>query len=148
MATKYSKQSGFSLIEILLVLGFASALISMGVVNLKSYMQELRLNQATTAFVGSLRQMEDDALRFSQKISLSESDLSIGRVVWKTDNGDFGQLDLPHGAVISAVNKSIPSAPIWFSGRGLPFQQATFELELNDNTREVVLLATGVVFRK
>ncbi len=148
MATKYYKQSGFSLLEILLVLGFASALISLGAVNVKSYMQELRLNQATTAFIGSLRQMEDDSLRFSQKISLSESGLSVGRVVWNTADGEFGQLDLPYGTIISAVDKSIPNAPIWFSGRGLPFQQTVFELELNNNTREVVLLATGVVLRK
>ncbi len=78
-----TKKSGFSLIEILIVLGFASALIAMGSMNISKYIQQLRLNQATTAFVGSLERMSDDALRFSQRVDLVEEPLSYGTVVWK-----------------------------------------------------------------
>lgn len=143
-----TKRSGFSLVEILIVLAFISALIVMGSFNLNSYLQKLRLNQATTAFIGNLNSMSDDALRFSQRIDLEENGLSSGLVVWNSNNSEFARIELPNGAVISSVNKSIPMQDIWFSGRGLPFQQVSFSIELNNRTRSVVLLPTGIVVQQ
>ena len=142
-----TKRSGFSLLEILLALGFASALISLGALNLTTYMRKLRLNQATTAFVASLNRMSDDALRFSQRIDLDEGNLSSGSIVWNSVDGEFARVSLPNGATISSFTKTIPTENIWFSGRGLPFQQVDFFVELNNHQRRVILLPTGIVIQ-
>ncbi len=143
-----TKKSGFTLVEILITIGFASALIAMGSLNISKYIQQLRLNQATIAFVGSLERMSDDALRFSQRIDLVEEDLSSGTIVWKSGSSEFARTSLPHGAIISLVDKNIPAENIWFSGRGLPFQQVGFTVKLNNRIRRVILLPTGIVVQQ
>lgn len=143
-----TKKSGFSLIEILIVLGFISALVAFGATSISSYLKQLRLNQATTAFVGNLNSMGNDALRFSQRIDLNEGYLSSGIIAWSSTDGEFGRIELPHDAVISSVTKSIPMEDIWFSGRGLPFQQVSFMVSLNNSTRRVILLPTGIVVQQ
>ncbi len=143
-----TKKSGFTLIEVLISIAVLSVLLGVVTKGLTSYMQKLRLNQATTAFVADLYRIGDDALRFSQRMDIDESKLHSGKIVWTSGGEQFGNLNLPHGATISAYDKAIPNQEIWFSGRGLPFQQVLFEIELNDLSREVVLLPTGIVVQK
>lgn len=143
-----TKNRGFTLIEVLLVLVTTGVIISIGSINLNSYLRKLHLNQATSELVASLKSMSDDALRFSQRIELDEYSLAEGNIIWSSTEKQFGNIKLSHGAIISNVEKSAPMHPIWFTGRGIPFQQTSFTIEINQLQSEVILLPTGLVIRK
>ena len=143
-----AKRRGFTLIEVLLTISAIGVAVGIGSINLSAYMQRLHLNQATTEFVAGLRRASDDALRFSQRIYIDEAYLSEGDLVWNNSSGEFGRVELPFNARVTSVIKGQPQQPLWYSGRGLPFQQAEFTIALNNRFRSVVLLPTGLVVQR
>ena len=142
-------KSAFSVVEVSLVILVIATTLSFGAIRLNKYLQRLHLNQATTEFVAGLRRASDDALRFSRRITIEESYLGLGKLVWSSSDGEFARIELPFDARISYVNKNQPGEQIWFSGRGLPYQQVEFGISLDDNNmKRVVLLPTGLVIQK
>ena len=143
-----AKKEAFTLVEVMIAVVVFGLAISLGSISLNSYMQKLHLDQATTEFVAGLGRAGDDALRFSQRIYLNEEYMSEGNLVWDNSSGEFGRVELPFNARVTSVIKSQPSQALWYSGRGLPYQQVEFVISLNNRLRRVVLLPTGLVVRK
>ena len=141
-------RQGFSLIEVLLTLATVSAFIALGSSSLVGYLDKLHLNQATSELEASLKSMGEDALRFSQQVQLDESNLTEGKITWFSSDHTFGNIQLVNGATITEVQKSIAMQPIWFTGRGLPFQQVSFTIGVKNLRSTVVLLPTGLVIRR
>lgn len=143
--TMNKQELGFTLIEMLIVLAIAGVLLSIAGLTLSNYNQNLQLSQATQTLDSTLRLISNEALKESRELTLDESSLSDGKLVWKADTSLVGEVAMPSGVTVSVSNKDLTSTDISFSGRGLPNQQATFTVNKGSKTDTIILLGTGLV---
>lgn len=142
------KQRGYSLLELLVVLGMIGILLGIGTFLLFRYLERVRLNESVREVSETLSRIADDALRHNVRVVLDETTLAISRdtLRWSADGDELGREVLPEGTSVKLVNR--PSVPeLDFSSRGLPYRQLTFNVQRGRLSRDVVLLATGMVVR-
>jgi prepilin-type N-terminal cleavage/methylation domain-containing protein len=138
--TATTKQQGFSLLEILIVVGILSILLGIGALNVNQYIQRSRLDEASKVMGETLRRVSELAITESQKFEVS---IGSDTISWKetATNTPRGSQELPYNAVISAKSSSTFS----FSGRGIPVDPENFTVSLNSKHKEVYLFVTGAV---
>lgn len=139
-----TKQKGFSLLEMLLVLAVLGILLGIGGYQLGSATRTQRLNEATRMLGDTLRQIGQDAAAQSQEFTVDDTSSASdkARLSWTNEDGDNRHIVLPHSATISA---QVPSGDIDFSGRGFPRTGVSFTVTTLAGSRQVNLLPTGVV---
>lgn len=139
------QELGFTLLEMLIILAIAGVLLSIAGLTLTNYNQNLQLAQATQTLDSTLRLISNEALKESRALTLDESSLSDGKLIWKANTSLVGEVAMPSGVTVSVSNKDLTSEDVSFSGRGLPNQQATFTVTKGSKTDTIILLATGLV---
>ena len=133
---------GYTLIEILVVLGILGILLGIGFVSLIGFMNRTRAGEAAAELASGLRAAGSRALTTSEGVTVNFID--AGRTLSATNaaNTKEDRRTLPNDAVVTAT---MPGGPIVFSGRGLPVQQYSVTLSAARQQRTVVLLVTGKV---
>ncbi len=106
------KQSGFTLIELVITIAIISILLVVGVPSLKTFMQGNQLVATSNDLVSALHIARSEAVRLESRVTICESDngtscLSPGTGNWKNGwivfvdaNGDLGGT----GSICSALN--------------------------------------------
>jgi prepilin-type N-terminal cleavage/methylation domain-containing protein len=135
-----TRQQGFSLIEILIVLAILGILLGIGGFNLNRYIQTSRLNEATKIVGETLRRVSELAVTKSQKMIAT---INTNSISWEDEatHTPRGSQTLPYAA--SITNKTTSS--VTFLGRGIPEQDENFEISLGSKTKTVYLFVTGAV---
>ena len=135
-----TKQQGFTLIEILIVVAILSILLGIGAFNLNRYLQSSRLNEASKVMGESLRRVSELAITESQQMVVT---LGSNSISWKeaATNLARGSQELPYTAKITDKT----STSIIFTGRGLPLKDEQFEISLGNKSKNVYLFVTGAV---
>jgi prepilin-type N-terminal cleavage/methylation domain-containing protein len=138
--TATTRQQGFSLIEMLIILGVLSILLGIGALNFNQYMQRSRLNEASKVMGETLRRVSELAITESQGMIVT---LGSNSLSWReaATNTPRGSQTLPYNATISAKSTS----SIDFTGRGIPLESENFTVSLNSKNKEVYLFVTGAV---
>jgi prepilin-type N-terminal cleavage/methylation domain-containing protein len=135
-----TKQQGFSLIEMLMIIGVLSILLAIGAISLNQYLQNSRLNEASKVMGETLRRVSEIAITESQKMIVS---IGTDSLSWKeaATNTVRGTETLPHQAAISTKTTNT----ITFTGRGIPKEDESFTVSLNNKNKKVYLFVTGAV---
>ncbi len=130
--------SGFSLIELLVVMAILSILLSIGVINFRAVMQTQRLNEVSSMVAENLKQAANEARLESRFVQVN---VATNKLTWvySSDNTTVKESDLSYGASISPTNPSL------FTGRGLPQAAQTYTVSLNGKSKNIYLLPTGAV---
>jgi prepilin-type N-terminal cleavage/methylation domain-containing protein len=136
--------SGFTLMELLIVVAILGVLLSLSTWSLNGYIQRLRLEEGSRVAGSALQRVGEIAIKRNQTLRLTV--LNQNEFVWSTqsDNVELGRSRLPNNVIVSNQN---PNGAIVFSGRGLPQQQYSFTLTRNDLSQQVTLLPTGLVLQ-
>lgn len=135
-----TKQQGFTLVEILLVIAVLSILLGIGAFNLNRYLQATRLNEASKVMGETLRRVSELAITESQRITVT---IGTDSISWKEEatNLSRGNETLPYAAQISDKT----SSTLTFTGRGLPLKDENFGISLGSKSKKVYLFVTGAV---
>ena len=137
-------KKGFTLLEILIVVAIIGILLAVSSVGLQGYIQQLRLNEATSEVKQTLKRVLDEAVTQSREMRISVSSDSSA-IVWETKPvlgswQEAGRETLPNSASVS-----VGGGAVVINGRGLPEQQRQFQVTRNEKSRMVTLLTSGLV---
>lgn len=143
-----SKQQGFSLLELLLVLAAISGLLAVGVAVLQKPLNSFQAEQIAKRYTYGFRQIANDARRQSRQIFIDEQELAQGNLVWFVGTTELGREPLPKDAQLISVVKQLPSQSLYYTGRGLPFQSFSLTLKKASYTFKLVVLPSGLVLRQ
>ena len=130
--------SGFTLVEMLIVVAVMAVIVSISGVFLNRSVQQQRLNEAATVLSESLRQAANKAMTESRFIDV---EVKGDKVTWlaSSDSSAIKTVLIPNKALVSPVKT------IKLTGRGLPETAQVFTASLNGKTKTISLLPTGVV---
>lgn len=136
------KTQGFTLMELLIILGILAILLAISAPSLFRFLQNTRANEAASTAAAGLRQAVGNALTRSEEVTVSLADSNTA-LAWSNAGGTLKQKTvLPHAGVFTTIQ---PSSTITINGRGLPTEQYTLTLKTADVTRTVILMVTGKV---
>lgn len=135
---------GMTLLELLIVLGVLGVLAALAAMNLSTYLQNARLNQARQEVAAALRAVSGRALSESQGYVVRFATGPTSHLKWSNRDGAGGELTLPHQVQIVTVTPATSS--VSYTGRGFPVYPYRLGLRLGSGpVREVVVLPTGKV---
>ncbi|MBF6593792.1 MAG: prepilin-type N-terminal cleavage/methylation domain-containing protein [Thermaceae bacterium] len=142
-------RKGFTLIEMLVVLGILAIIFALGFPGLRNYIQASYLRSAVTALAQSLKQVGSIALTRSEPYHLNMT-VNSGALSWTSDadttNTNLVRTTLPYNAQIAGFDCSNSSNyTLSFTGRGMPTTGCSISVSLNGKTRLVTVLLTGKV---
>lgn len=135
------ERSGFTLVEVLLVLAIIGILLGVGMPSFQRYIQTARFQQSVRVFVDALIIARDTATRESTPVSV-EAAGSVVRWYYVGDSTPISTSSIPFGTTLLGG-----PVEVLISGRGMPQTQVTFSLVSGDYSSSVFLLPTGAVLR-
>lgn len=132
--------AGFTLIEMLIVLGVLGIMFAFAAPSLNGYLQQLRFREGVRTFSEHLLQARDTASKDSLTVRVHASGAEL---TWYDADSDalLGRTELPNNTALES------SVTVLLSGRGLPLQQARFDLSDGHRSSSVWLLPTGAILR-
>ncbi|MGL4609122.1 MAG: GspH/FimT family pseudopilin [Trueperaceae bacterium] len=137
---------GFTMLELLVIIGLVSILLSIGSVGTVRYLNQLKINEATRSVIDAIAQASNEAIRTSRELTFS-TDNSDTQLVWRDGTTTVGQITLPNTAT-ATITRSITNQAFSFTARGLPTQQLSFTIRRGNDTRTFILLVTGLVVQQ
>lgn len=136
---------GFTMIEMLIVLGVIGVATTFGLINFRSYLLANQNRQTIEELSRILKEVREKAITTSQgyKVTVTTG-ASAKYVTWQaTDVADTPKtVTLPYGNISSFDDTD---GKIDFTGRGLPDKQYVIETTYGGKVRKLVLLPTGKV---
>lgn len=133
-------RSGFTLLEILLVLSVLGIILAVSTPALSTYLRRVRFEQDVRTVNEALVLARDTA---SSSGTFVRVQATGSKISWYDDVDDakLGERPLANGTAFVGTNNVI------ITGRGLPVQQTKFELSRGALSRNVFLLPTGAIVR-
>lgn len=134
------RRRGFTMIEVLIVIGILAVLLAIAAPMLGGYIQRLRFNEGARTFSEAVLRARDTATRNSIAVRL---EAAADTVSWfdQVSGAALGSVSLPNGVAVT------DSVTVFMSGRGLPLNQAEFQLADSNHSGSVWLLPTGAILR-
>ncbi|WP_034345599.1 hypothetical protein [Deinococcus misasensis] len=133
------QRSGYTLIEILVLVGILTILFSLGVGSYQSYQKAVQLNEMVEKTAGLIRDTQEASMTNSQSYLVDYVPASTTFEVRDSSSTLIRTLKLPYGEANNWINDIV------FLSRGLPQQQYQFNLKNGARTRTVYVLTTGKV---
>lgn len=136
------KQSGYTLIEVLVVIAILGILMGLSSWGLMGYLAKSRARETAEATAASLREAVNTALSRSEGITVKPTADNKG-MNWKNGSGAVNiNAVLPNDGVIMGI---VPAEDIKITGRGLPLKQYKVNVKAANIDRTVILMITGKV---